>query len=191
MCVAPSRRWFLRHGGCLCPPACVWVLTCYSVCGLTAGPEPLSRATVRAGLRAGVTGAAGRTGASTATVTGWPGNQFLHSLPQQPRLCYTVEPTGTVSRNGQRGSHRWDRSSAAAPVTWLSHSFYASSSWFGLMFSVFIMKYFRIFSKYASIVLRNKKINVSWPLQRQAVLWDDLWCRHRNCMLSTHSYTSK
>ena len=65
------------------------------VCGLTAGPESLSRATVRTGLRAGVTGAAGGTGASTATVTGWSGNQFLHSLPQQPRLCYTVEPTDT------------------------------------------------------------------------------------------------
>lgn len=63
--------------------------------GLTAGPEPLSRAAVRAGLRAGVTGAAGGTGASTAAVSGWSGNQFLHSLPQQPRLCYTVEPTDT------------------------------------------------------------------------------------------------
>lgn len=65
------------------------------MCGLTAGPEPLSRATVRTGLRAGVTGAAGGTGASAATVTGWSGNQFLHSLPQQPRLRRTVEPTDT------------------------------------------------------------------------------------------------
>lgn len=68
------------------------LLICSSVRGLTAGPEPLSRAAVRAGLGAGVTGAAGGTGTSAAAVTGWPGNQFLHSLPQQPRLCYTVEP---------------------------------------------------------------------------------------------------
>lgn len=63
--------------------------------GLTAGPEPLSRAAVRTGLRAGVTGAAGGTGASAAGVTGRPGNQFLHSFPQQPRLRCTVEPTDT------------------------------------------------------------------------------------------------
>lgn len=66
-----------------------------SVCGLTAGPEPFSRAAVRTGLRAGVTGTAGGTGASAAGVTGWSGNQFLHSLPQQPRLRRTVEPTDT------------------------------------------------------------------------------------------------
>ena len=65
------------------------------MCGLTTGSEPLSRAAVRTGLRAGVTGAAGGTGASTATVTGRSGNQFLHSLPQQPRLCCTVEPIDT------------------------------------------------------------------------------------------------
>lgn len=63
------------------------------VFGLTAGPEPLSRAAVRTGLRAGVTGAAGGAGASAAGVTGLSGNQFLHTLPQQPRLCGAVEPT--------------------------------------------------------------------------------------------------
>lgn len=56
-----------------CPPL-VCLLICSSVRGLTAGPEPLSRTAVRAGLGAGVTGAAGGTGTSTAAVTGWPGN---------------------------------------------------------------------------------------------------------------------
>lgn len=46
---------------------------------------------MRAGLGAGVTGAAGRTGASAATVIRRPGNQPLHPLPEQPRFRYAVE----------------------------------------------------------------------------------------------------
>ena len=74
-----------------------------SVRGLTTGPEPLSRAAVRTGLGAGVTGAAGGTGASTATVTGRSGNQFLHSFPQQPRLRRTAEPIDTQMRSVRDG----------------------------------------------------------------------------------------
>ena len=47
---------------------------------------------MRPGLRAGVTGAAGGAGAS-AVITGRSGNQFLHALPQQPRLRRTAGPT--------------------------------------------------------------------------------------------------
>lgn len=67
--------------------------------GLTAGPEALPRAAVGAGLRAGVAGAAGGTGGSA--VTGGPGNQFLHSLPQQPRLGRAAEPTNSGSTRSQ------------------------------------------------------------------------------------------
>lgn len=61
---------------------------------LTAGPEPLPRAAVRPGLRAGVTGAAGRTGASTAAVIRRPGNQPLHPLPEQPWFRQAVDTRG-------------------------------------------------------------------------------------------------
>lgn len=79
-----------------------WVLL-----GLTAGPEPLSRATVRTGLRAGVTGAAGGTGASAATITSCSGNQFLHSFPQEPRLCWAAEATHTTVKTSARLVYRF------------------------------------------------------------------------------------
>lgn len=63
---------------------------------------------MRAGLRAGVTGAAGGTGASAAAVTGCSGNQFLHSLPQQPGLRYTVEPTHVTVQKVSDEVVGWD-----------------------------------------------------------------------------------
>lgn len=94
-------RCIVQHV-CVSADSLRFVCVCVHVCGLTAGPEPLSRAAVRAGLRAGVTGAAGGTGASAAAVTGRSGNQFLHSLPQQPGLRYTVEPTHVTVQKSQR-----------------------------------------------------------------------------------------
>lgn len=67
---------------------------------LTASPEPLSRAAVRPGLRAGVTGAAGRTGASAAAVIRRPGSQSLHSLPEQPWFRYAAD-TGVKEVKGE------------------------------------------------------------------------------------------
>ena len=58
---------------------------------LTASPEPFSRATVRPWLRAWVTGAAGRAGASAAAAISRLGYQSLHSLPEQPWFRYAAD----------------------------------------------------------------------------------------------------